>query len=65
MPASQFVVLLVLVSIVGVVVSLAAWCFLELVHQIQQEVFTHLPHALGYSNATRLVAAAGAGDRRR
>ena len=51
MRSKQFVVLLVLVSIVGVVVSLAAWCFLELIHQIQQEVFTHLPHALGYSNA--------------
>ena len=50
MASRPFVVLLVLVSIVGVVVSLAAWCFLELVHQIQQEVFTHLPHALGYSS---------------
>ncbi len=50
MRSKQFVVLLVLVSIVGVVVSLAAWCFLELIHQIQQEVFTHLPHAVGYSS---------------
>ena len=50
MASRPFVVLLVLVSIVGVVVSLAAWCFLELVYQIQQEVFTHLPHALGYSS---------------
>ncbi|HEY3728829.1 MAG TPA: chloride channel protein [Solirubrobacteraceae bacterium] len=46
----QFVVLLVLAAIVGVVVSLAAWCFLELVYQIQREAFTHLPHALGYPN---------------
>jgi H+/Cl- antiporter ClcA len=43
-----FLVLLVLVAVVGIVVSLAAWCFLELTHQLQQEVFTHLPHALGY-----------------
>ena len=45
-----FLVLLALVSVVGILVSLAAWCFLELTHQIQQEVFTHLPHALGYAN---------------
>jgi len=29
-------------------VSLAAWCFLEGIHQIQQELYTHHPHALGY-----------------
>jgi H+/Cl- antiporter ClcA len=45
-----FVVLLVIAAVVGVLVSLAAWCFVELIYQIQQEVFTHLPHALGYSN---------------
>ncbi|MBV9806390.1 MAG: hypothetical protein JO286_04350 [Solirubrobacterales bacterium] len=28
--------------------SLAAWCFLEGIHQIQQELYTHHPHALGY-----------------
>ncbi|HEY2258399.1 MAG TPA: chloride channel protein, partial [Solirubrobacteraceae bacterium] len=46
----QFIVLLGLAAIVGVIVSLAAWCFLELVYQIQREAFTHLPHALGYPN---------------
>jgi H+/Cl- antiporter ClcA len=51
MRSRPYLVLLVLAAIVGVVVSLAAWCFLELVHQIQQELFTHLPHALGYSSA--------------
>ena len=51
MRSKQYVVLLVFAGIVGIVVSLAAWCFLELVHQIQQEVFTHLPHAVGYSGA--------------
>ena len=44
----QYIVLLLFVAVVGVVVSLATWCFLELVHQIQQEVYTHLPHVLGY-----------------
>jgi H+/Cl- antiporter ClcA len=44
-----YLVLLGLVSIVGILVSLAAWCFLELTHQIQQEVFVHLPNALGYT----------------
>src|SRR5437868_5498117 len=48
MRSRPFMVLLVLVAVIGVVVSLAAWCFLELLHQTQQEVFTHLPHALGY-----------------
>ncbi len=51
MRSRPYMVLLVLVAVVGVIVSLAAWCFLELVHQIQQEVFTHLPHAVGYSGA--------------
>jgi chloride channel protein, CIC family len=46
----RFLVLLVIVSIVGVVVSLAAWCFLEGVFQIQEELYTHLPHALGYQS---------------
>ncbi len=38
-----------LASIVGVGVSLAAWAFLELVHQLQTLVFTDLPEELGYS----------------
>jgi H+/Cl- antiporter ClcA len=49
MRSKPYLVLLVLVAVIGVVVSLGAWCFLELVHQIQQEVFTHIPHALGYA----------------
>lgn len=51
MASKQFVVLLIVVSVIGVAVSLAAWCFLELTYQIQQELYTHLPHALGYNNA--------------
>jgi H+/Cl- antiporter ClcA len=45
-----YVALLALVAIIGVIVSLAAWCFLQGIHQIQQELYTHLPHALGYDN---------------
>ena len=44
----RFAMLLVFVAIVGVVTSLVAWCFLELVHQIQTGVFTDLPKDLGY-----------------
>jgi H+/Cl- antiporter ClcA len=43
-----FVGLLAIAAVVGVVVSLAAWCFLELVHQIQQGVFVHLPGDIGF-----------------
>ena len=43
-----FVVLLVLAALTGIVVSLAAWCFLELVTQIQRGLYVHLPGDLGY-----------------
>ena len=43
-----FLVLLFVAAIVGVVVSLAAWCFLELVNQIQRGVYVHLPSDVGY-----------------
>ena len=54
MRSKRFVVLLVIVAIVGIIVSLATWCFLELIYQIQQELWTHLPHALGYHNGPPL-----------
>ena len=50
MASKRYVGLLVIVSIVGVVVSFATWGFLELIHQISQELYTHLPNALGYHN---------------
>jgi H+/Cl- antiporter ClcA len=50
MRSKGYAVLLVIAALVGVVVSLATWCFVELVHQINQEVFVHLPHAVGYAN---------------
>jgi H+/Cl- antiporter ClcA len=45
-----FLVLLALAAIIGLVVSLAAWCFVELIYQMQQELYHHLPSALGYHN---------------
>jgi len=46
----QYVGLLVVVAVIGVIVSLAAWCFLEGIHQTQQELYVHLPDALGYES---------------
>ncbi len=54
MRSKAYLVLLVLAAIVGVIVSLAAWCFLELVYQTQQEVYKHLPHAVGYPHGAPL-----------
>ena len=48
--SKQFVGLLVVVAVIGVVVSIAAWLFLEATFQIQQELYVHLPHAVGYPN---------------
>jgi hypothetical protein len=46
----QYVRLLIVVAVIGVLVSLAAWCILEGIYQLEQELFTHLPHALGYEH---------------
>jgi H+/Cl- antiporter ClcA len=46
----RYVGLLIVVAIIGVVVSLAAWCFLEGIYQLQRELYTHLPNALGYQH---------------
>jgi len=43
-----YVGLLVLAAIVGLVVSLASWGFLEGTYQLQQLLFKHLPGSLGY-----------------
>jgi H+/Cl- antiporter ClcA len=50
MRSRRFLVLLVLAGIVGVVAALAAWCFLELVHQAEDVVYTDLPDALGFES---------------
>jgi H+/Cl- antiporter ClcA len=49
-----FMVLLVIAAVVGVAVSLVAWCFVELVYQLQQELYHHLPSALGYQHGPPL-----------
>ncbi len=49
-----YLVLLAIASIVGVIVSLATWGFLELIYQIQREVYHHLPSALGYAHGPPL-----------
>jgi H+/Cl- antiporter ClcA len=54
MRSKRFLVLLVIVAVIGVVVSLATWCFLELIYQLQRELWTHLPHALGYKSGPPL-----------
>lgn len=46
----RFVGVLVLAAIVGVIASFAAWCFLELVQEAQDGVYTDLPDALGYAS---------------
>ena len=46
----RFVGLLVLAAIVGLVASLAAWCFLELIYEAQQGVYKDLPKALGFDS---------------
>ena len=48
--SKRYAVLLVIVAVIGVLVSLAAWCFLVAIHQMQQEFYTHLPHAFGYTD---------------
>jgi H+/Cl- antiporter ClcA len=47
----QYRVLLVFAAALGVVVSLASWGFLELVHVIQIGVYSDLPHHVGYDTA--------------
>ena len=47
-PARQFLALLLLAAAVGLVVSLASWCFLQLVHYVPQWVYEDLPDAVGY-----------------
>jgi H+/Cl- antiporter ClcA len=46
----QYRVLLVLSALVGLLVSAASWCFLELVHEIQIWVYKDLPGDVGYGS---------------
>ncbi len=45
--SKNYRVLLAMAAVIGVLVSFASWCFLELVHWIQQEVYKTLPSGLG------------------
>src|SRR3954452_15136246 len=49
-----FVVVLLLAVVVGVIASLAAWCFLELLFYIPQWVFTDIPKDLGFDHGAPL-----------
>src|SRR5215472_15375612 len=46
-----YIALLVFAAILGVPISAAAYGFLALVNYLQEELFTHLPHGLGFSTA--------------
>ena len=46
--SKRYRVLLVFAAVIGVLVSLASWAFLELVHAIQVGVYTDLPGDLGF-----------------
>lgn len=52
--SKSFLAVLVLAAIVGVIASLAAWCFLELIFYVQRWVFTDIPHDLGYDHGAPL-----------
>ncbi|HYA51432.1 MAG TPA: chloride channel protein, partial [Streptosporangiaceae bacterium] len=45
----SYLQLLILAAILGVPISAAAYGFLALVSYLQEEIFTHLPHGLGFS----------------
>ena len=62
--SKRYRVLLVLAALLGVLVSFASWCFLELVHWIQQEVYQQPAQRAGIASRPLVVAAAGAGGGR-
>src|SRR4051794_25042413 len=51
MRSRQYGVLLVLAALVGLLVSVASWCFLELVHALQVGVYNDLPGKVGFDAA--------------
>ena len=44
----SYLMLLALAAILGMPISAAAYGFLALVSYLQKEIFTHLPHGLGF-----------------
>ena len=53
MRSRRFLLVLALAAILGVVASLVAWGFLELVHEMQIWVYTDLPDALGFARTPK------------
>jgi H+/Cl- antiporter ClcA len=47
--SKSYLRLLVIAAVLGVPVSAAAYGFLALVSYLQQEIFVHLPHGLGFA----------------
>ena len=62
--SKSYRVLLVLAALLGVLVSFASWCFLELVHWIQTEVYQTPAQRAGIASRSLVVAAAGDGGGR-
>ena len=54
MRGRSFVAVLALAAIVGVIASLAAWCFLELLFYVKQWVYTDIPKDVGYDHGAPL-----------
>src|SRR5258708_5433545 len=50
MASRRFIALLVLAALIGVIASLAAWGFLELIHQINVGAYESLPDLLGFDS---------------
>jgi len=53
-PPRQFLALLGLAAVIGLVVSLASWCFLQLVHYIPEWVYEDLADAVGHEHGAPL-----------
>jgi len=53
MRSRRFLLVLALAAVLGVVASLVAWGFLELVHEMQIWVYTDLPDALGFARTPK------------
>jgi hypothetical protein len=56
--SKSYRVLLVLAAVIGVLVSFTSWCFLELLHWIQTEVYQSLPSG-GPTFPALFIGAAG------
>ena len=50
----RFVAVVALAALVGVIASLAAWCFLELIYYLQTWIFTDIPKDVGFESTPLL-----------